>query len=412
MPMNALVFDDSTKVDLPLMTGAAESLGLHVKSTASLKQFLKLSEADDYDVNIVDFKSSRVKPGGRLRDGTDVVALSAAQSRNIPSVLFTNFRPDCERRLEQHDPRLLTTVVSKPKSGRTDDWAVELEKAIRNLKPIPPRDPDALLSVPLDDLATPFFHRSPRVLRALKEVEREELELQVGLELHPYMLPVWRACSSDWLMLQRHNNVVLVVERGSNDSPPSLDAVAISEDRRHSAALVLGRPSVVEEGPAMIECSPDHPKDWRKYPYVSLIVNSGEEREFHLDTGTPTSYISYEFLEKQVSIPAVKPHVAILGDIGGRKDSQHQVPVNVELHVVSSDGNAPMAIKMHAVKGWARRTILNSPCKGLLCPDSRKPQCGRRHGLMGRDVLYGFADGCWLFDPNTGRFSTQNLIDD
>ena len=410
--MNALVFDDSTKVDLPLMTGAAESLGLHVKSTASLEQFLKLSEADDYDVNIVDFKSKRVQPGGCLRDGTDVVALSAAQSRNIPSVLFTNFRPDCERRLEQHDPRLLATVVSKPKSSRTDDWAAELKKAIGSLKPIPPRDPDALLSVPLDRLATPFFRLSLSDLRGLEEAEREELELQAGLELHPHMLPVWRACRSDWLMLQRHGNVILVVERGSNDSPPSLDSVAISEDRRHSVALLLGRPSVVEEGPTAFECSPDHPKDWRRYPYVSLIVNSGEEREFHLDTGTPTSYISYEFLEKQVAIPAIKPHVTILADIGGRKDSQHQVPVNVDLHVVSADGNAPMAIKMHAVKGWARRTVLNSPCKGLLCPKSSKPQCGRRYGLMGRDVLYAFADGGWIFDPKTGRFCTQNHTDD
>jgi hypothetical protein len=120
--MNALVFDDSTKLDLPLMTGAAESLGLHVKSTASLPQFLELSEAGDYDINIVDFKSNQVPPGGCLRDGTDVVALSAAQTRNVPSVLFTNFRPDCESRLAQHDPRLLATVVSKPK--RIELWPV------------------------------------------------------------------------------------------------------------------------------------------------------------------------------------------------------------------------------------------------------------------------------------------------
>ena len=139
---------------------------------------------------------------------------------------------------------------------------------------------------------------------------------------------MWEACAEDWVMLQRVDESILVVDRGNDDALPSIDAVRSLEAERDSAALVMGRPTVLEEGPALVHCTPPQ-KDWRRYPFVQLIVGT-DKRDFHLDTGNPESFISHEFLKRCVAVPTLTPKRTIVTDLRGNQDAQAQIPVDVD----------------------------------------------------------------------------------
>ncbi|MGP8240361.1 MAG: hypothetical protein ACLQQB_01140, partial [Solirubrobacteraceae bacterium] len=315
---------------------------------------------------------------------------------------LTNYAPDCVSRLGECDPRLVATVVEKPASTAPQAWCQTLDRAINVLSSHPDYDHAQLLGVPLVALQSEFFRLSRADLQALGEEARDELETQVSLELHSHLLPMWEACAEDWVMLQRVDESILVVDRGNDDALPSIDAVRSLEAERDSAALVMGRPTVLEEGPALVHCTPPQ-KDWRRYPFVQLIVGT-DKRDFHLDTGNPESFISHEFLKRCVAVPTLTPKRTIVTDLRGNQDAQAQIPVDVDLHVSGSRGNVALSLRLQAVKNWHGARLLNPSCSGQRCPQSSDGQCGRRLGLMGRDMLYAFDRGVWQFDPQTGQF--------
>src|SRR5205823_884407 len=130
-------------------------------------------------------------------------------------------------------------------------------------------------------------------LHALTEEERDALEVQATLELHDKLIDIWDATDADWVKLQRFRDTVLVADRGLDADLPSIEDVWDSEVELDSGALIVGRPVVIEEmaSPGPVVCTPRGHKDWRRYAYVRLIIGR-YDREFHLDTGSPQSYIS------------------------------------------------------------------------------------------------------------------------
>ncbi|HTB70250.1 MAG TPA: hypothetical protein VK707_04660 [Solirubrobacteraceae bacterium] len=403
--MHLLILDDAKTTDLTAMARAARALGHEVSCAVDPDQFLHVAREhrDEIEGYIVDYSvpGSRAIPG--LKDGPDVVALDAAESFAIPTMFLTNYPPDCDRRLGDCDPRLITTVVEKPTSGSREAWAETIRDGIDNLRALGERQRSESLGVEVSKLESEFFRMAPRDLDALDDVSREELEARTAHEIHESLGSLWHACDDDWLMLQAADGVTFVTSRGFDDALPTIDDVRAIEAERESPALVIGRPSLIEETPGLVDCSPSKYKDWRKYPFVKLIVGS-EEREFHLDTGSATSYISREFLQAHVPMPEVKAKSTTLADLGGRAETISEVPIDVSLHVAGPSGNIALSLRLQAIRNWQGVMLLNPPCHRGQCPNSIKPQCGRRLGLIGRDTLYSLESGIWQLDPATGQF--------
>lgn len=399
--MQVLILDDADTA-LRAAADATDSLGHDVEGTTDPAEFRDAARRHQPDIQIVDFSLPEMEEQLGLRDGPELVAVDAAEFGHVPTVFLTDFPPDCTERVAELDPRLLYTIVEKPMETSPEAWREPVRRAIAEIQAQPSFGSKSRLGVSTSALEASFYRLSPSDLHALTEDERDEIETDAVLELHEHLLPVWEACDEDWLMLQRLGETIIVTDRGVDDTLPTEDSVRNVEVMRGSGALVLGRPTVLEET-GVIDCTPrKHDKDWRRYPFVRLIV-AEDERDFHIDTGNPESLISREYLSDNVALPPLRSKRRVVSTPDGVCDVQKQSPVDVDLHVSGPDGNVPVSMRLLAVKDW-HQSNLNAACEGQLCPRSADRQCGRRLGLMGRDLLYRFDSGIWQFDPRSGRF--------
>ena len=399
------IVDDEEDTDLQLAEQAARELGYTVAACGDPGAFRRTRSADRF-IQIVDYALPQIDEPGGLRNGPELVAVMAAESGPTPTVYLTNFPPDCRKRVAELDPRLIHTVVAKPDNPQVADWVERLAPAIDEMRERAGDGPVDPLGVPVKALKARFFHLPARQLHELSEAAREELEAAANLELHDHVVDVWDATSADWIMFQRVGGTVLVMARGEDRNLPTVDELLDVEEDRGWGALVTGRPALVEEisTTELVTCTPLGHKDWRRYPFVRLAIGSFQ-REFHLDTGSHFSFISRELLDDAgIEMPRRKAKSRVVGDLSGRRDALSQLPVEVSLHVDGPRGNVGISLQLQAVKGWQRAKVLNHPCTGQGCPGSSGAQCGRRLGLMGRDLLYELAEGSWRFNPATGQF--------
>ncbi|HEU4461917.1 MAG TPA: response regulator [Solirubrobacterales bacterium] len=386
------------------MEEAASSLGLEVDAVSDPARFRAAAKDHPPDLQIVDHALPNVREAVGLGDGPELVAVTAAESKHVPTVFLTSYKPDCLRRLSSFDPRLVATAVDKPTNPSADSWLSTLREAVDDIQAQPAFEDPEPIGVELDEMESDFFRMSPDDLDGLPEEKRDDVEVKATSEVHSQMSSAWNACDADWLMLQKVDDTVLVTDRGVDADLPTDEVVHGREQERESTALLIGRPTMVEEmssGP--IDCSPDRHKNWRRYPIVRLIVGE-TERAFHMDTGSPESYISREFLADCVTLPKRRPKRTIVSDAAGNEEALSQLPVEVDLHVLGPSGNAEVSMLLQAVKNWRSVRLLNPACRTARCPDSEQGQCGHRLGLMGRDMLYGFGEGVWQFDPRSGQF--------
>jgi FixJ family two-component response regulator len=403
--MNVLILDDAERTDLVFMEKAAAALGFDVQATSDPAVFRAAARDRKADIQIVDVKFPELKQRVGCSNGPELVALAAAENTHVPTVFLTNFKGDCDRLVSGLDPRLIATTIEKPASASPTDWRDRLDEAIATIKAKPDFDQPKQLGVQVSQLASSFFRLSPREAQALSEGELDELEIDTTKELHPHMKSAWEVCDADWMMLQRIDGSVLVTDRGHDKEIPSLKLIRHAETDRDSPALIIGRPRVIEEmnPTAPVDCTPSsNHRDWRRFPFVRLIVGS-EAREFHLDTGSCDSYISREFLDSAMSIPSGPSKKTVVSDLDGKEEVLNQLPVYVELHVSGPQGNTALSVLLQAVKNWQRLMLLNPKCRSARCPGSAKGQCGRRMGLIGRDILYSVEGAVWHFDSRTGQ---------
>lgn len=405
--MKVLILDDAEETDLAIAEKATTDLGYAVDGTPDPARFRVIAREERVDLQIVDHSLSNAEERVGLRDGPEVVAVTAAEAGLVPTIFLTNWGADCARRMAELDPRLVYIIVEKPTSLDFEDWKDKIRHAIHELESQPaPRAPEPL-GILVADMDSEFFRVSAQVLHTLTEDDRDSLEARANLELHDRVLPVWAATDADWLMLQRIGDTVLVTDRGSDDALPTVDAVFDAEEDRGWGALIMGRPTIVEEtlSVGLVDCSPPNAhRDWRRYTYVRLSVGD-HQREFHLDTGSPASFISRELLdEASFATPRLKAKSSQVRDLGGRKEVLFQLPIDVLLHVDGPEGNVALSARLQAVKNWKAVTMLNPRCSGQRCPASQNGQCGRRLGLMGRDLLYHLPNGVWQFQPRSGQF--------
>jgi CheY-like chemotaxis protein len=404
LAVNVLILDDKKDSDLALMRDAAIELGHQVTSTDDPAEFLSASETKHPDLLIVDHNLPGIEQQVGMRDGLELVALSAARSAHVPSVLFTNYTGDCSQRLSEFDPRLMATMVQKPLGHSKQDWLHKLGAAINSVtSDVAPKHPPRL-GVPVAELNSSFFKLSPSELHTLSEQGREELEIEASDELHPLLTSAWEACEDDWLMVLRIGGTVMIVDRGLDATLPTIDSIRETELDRTSGILTIGRPMFLEETGVLTptDCTPAPPRNWARYPHVRLIVGP-HERDFHLDTGSARSYISHDFVVDALQVPLRNPKPSKIWNLGSSVTRMQQ-PVDLDLHVVGPKGNVRLSLTMHAVRRWRSFKMINPPCIGQACPDSFKDQCGRRLGLLGRDLLYSVPEGDWAFDTESGQF--------
>jgi CheY-like chemotaxis protein len=406
--MNALILDNRS-TNLKRISSAAEELGHTVCSTVDPQEFLDIARRRDHDLQIVDFKLEGIEQQVGMRDGLELVAVSAAESIHIPTVFFTNWRGDAVDRLSEFDPRLVATMMQKPVGHDQIDWREKLGHAINDLAAEPSFEHPDQIGLPTADTRSRFFLLPVPELHALGEDSRDRLEIEATDELHRYLDSAWMVCEDDWLMISRVDDAILIVDRGSDRDLPTVEEIRDMEAEREAGILTIGRPTFLEEiGSRPVSCTPREPRNWRKYPYVTLIVGGETEREFHLDTGAPGSYISREFVLEATDATLRNPKPGKISNLGKSETRQKQ-PVDLPLHVVGPEGNFFVSLTMQAVKNWHEFEMLNPQCPSQRCPQSAEGQCGRRIGLLGRDLLYGLEEGTWQFDPATGQFFALGL---
>ena len=401
--VEALILDNKS-ANLRQMCSAARELGHTVRATGDPREFLDLARRRHPDLQIVDFRLEGIEQQVGIRDGLELVAVSAAESAHIPTVFFTNWRGDAEGRLGEFDPRLVATMMQKPLGDAQGDWRENLAQAIHNLTTVPSYGHPDQIGLAATEMSARFFSCPVSELHELDEDARDDLEIEATEELLPYLESAWPVCEDDWLMISRVDDAILVVDRGPNRDLPTVDEVRDMEADRDAGVLTVGRPTFLEEvGGPPVDCTPGEPRDWRRYPYVSLILGGQTEREFHLDTGAPRSYISREFILEATGVVLKNPSPGKISNFGESVVKQKQV-VELPLHIAGPHGNFSLSLPMEAVKNWHEFEMLNPGCSGARCPRSDQGQCGRRLGLIGRDLLYELESGVWNFDPATGQF--------
>jgi len=401
--VEALILDNKS-ANLRQMCSAAKELGHTVCATGDPREFLDLARRCGHDLQIVDFKLEGIEEQVGIRDGLELVAVSAAESKHIPTVFFTNWSGDAEGRLREFDPRLVATMMQKPLGDAQGDWREKLARAIHNLATAPSFEHPEQIGLAASEMRSRFFSCPVSELHELGEAARDVIEIEATEELLPYLESAWPACEDDWLMVSRVDDAILVVDRGPDRDLPTVDEVRDMEAEREAGILTVGRPSFLEEaGGAPIACTPGEPRNWRRYPFVSLILGGRTEREFHLDTGAPRSYISREFVLETTDVVLKNPSPGQISNFGESVVRQKQ-SVELPLHIAGPHGNFSLSLTMEAVKNWHEFEMLNPWCSGARCPQSDRGQCGRRLGLIGRDLLYGLESGVWQFDPATGQF--------
>jgi hypothetical protein len=360
---------------------------------------------DPPDAQLVDFRLDHANASTGERDGSEIVAVSAAEVAPIPTVFLTNFGSDCDKRLRECDPRIPAEIVEKPTLNSPSAWVDVLRPALGPLTGLPPSERTEPLGVAVDQLNSNFFRLTPPSRRALEGQASEIMEIEATLETAAPLSSAWESCDADWMILQRIDDVILVTDRGRDSDLPNKALVYQSELELESPALIVGRPSTVEEitEDTVIDCSPGHPRDWRRYPVVRLLIGS-EERDFHLDTGSAQSYISGKLLSDttHVDIDSMDAKKTLKYDVNGQAHVLAELPITVPLHVTGPNGHAHLTASFQVIKDWQTAHI-NPVCLAGKCPGSRDGQCSRRLGLIGRDLLYEL-DGIWEFDPASGRF--------
>jgi CheY-like chemotaxis protein len=401
--VEALILDNKS-ANLRQMCSAAEELGHTVSATGDPREFLDLARRRQPDLQIVDFKLDGIEQQVGIRDGLELVAVSAAESVHVPTIFFTNFSADAEGRLGEFDPRLVATMIQKPVGDAQGDWREKLAKAIHHLAAAPSFNHPEPIGLSPPEMRSRFFFCPVSELHCLSEDARDELEIEVTEELLPYLESAWPACEDDWLMVSRVDDAILVVDRGADRDLPTVEEVRDMEAERDAGILTVGRPTFLEEaGGGPVSCTPKEPRNWRRYPYVSLILGGQTEREFHLDTGAPRSYISREFVLEATDVILKNPSPGRISNFGESVVRQKQ-SVKLPLHIAGPHGNFSLSLSMEAIKNWHEFEMLNPWCSGERCPRSNQGQCGRRLGLIGRDLLYELQSGVWQFDPATGQF--------
>jgi CheY-like chemotaxis protein len=411
--MHIAILDDDRDTALGVAVEALRHLGHTVDAFSDPADYYRSVLAGGFDMQVVDCKLPNAQESVGLHDGPAVVAFTAASGGNLPTVFLTNFGRDAEDRMKEFDPRLVYTVHEKPTEHDLATWSHAIDHAIEAVTSKAPEYMPESLGVSAMGLANEFFQLKTADLERLSEDERDDLEGQATIELADQLNPIWAACDSDWLKLQRFGEAVLVVDRGMDAGLPSLDDLEASERSYDAGGLIVGRPLIIEEfssgatGPRhLIDCSPEGGgKDWARYPFVRLTV--GEvEREFHLDTGNPLSLVARDLLlQAGVALPRRGYKNVTVQDLAGQGDTQKHLPVVTPVSIDGPDGNVELHIELQAVKRWERTVnVLNRPCDKQRCPGSRDRQCARRLGLMGRDLLYELDSGAWLLLPQNGQF--------
>ncbi|MGH3427016.1 MAG: hypothetical protein ACRDQZ_05535, partial [Mycobacteriales bacterium] len=211
--MDLLILDDA-EADLATMVKAADTLGHDVDSVTTSGEFREAARSHPHDVQVVDYD---------LPDctGPELVAVTGAKARNVPTIFLTNYKPDCEQDLADLDPRLIATTVAKPPGMSPPAWKRRLSDALDDLMSKPNFDQPEPIGVPTDDLRSDFFSIVPGQLDSLADQQRDPLEDEICTELHPHLLTAWEACDDDWLMMQCVDDTVLITERGIDDELPS-----------------------------------------------------------------------------------------------------------------------------------------------------------------------------------------------
>lgn len=389
-----------------------------VITCASVEGFLDVVREDVPDLAIIDFRlESAVAAGGRVdrRGGIEAAQEMAASVGSIPVLFlseYTGYSP-----ANRLDPAVPYDVLLKPHTiGQAwegfDQFVDELESALDGAQPVgvrpssPPR-------------SSRFFALSPEDYGRLALDEQLALRREAITECWDELAEIFARTDAEWLVTLGES-LILVRWGDLDDEYPDAAELEIVQATWGTVPLLVSRPvevGVIGEtgGCEWLACSYTADRSLRqvdRIPGIQLSL-AGQLTSFHLDTGSVVSFIDYDyFVEKAV--------VAKLGNSlswwpmqlsigpGGRPNLvDYSLPKLNDVEAAALDGYESIHFRPRAVRGWLN-TALARLCPGGKCDRSVEVPgkgywCGRRRGLIGRDLLRLNSDIAIVMDAETQR---------
>lgn len=414
--MKILWFDDmlSERSYGELRDALAWVAGESIDTVTTESVFWKQLQSSKYDLFVLDFQLPS-------KTGVEVAQKVLSILGGVPILFLSEFTSKYHPTANL-DPRARTETLFKPLTGleawRDQQLRPTVERLTTDLSPWLPLASSKVEAWPgeLSDI---------EAFNGLSMDDQLQLSSTAAQALAPLTQAVFNKSDADFLVVV--GPLPKIVRWGGIDEePPSEIVMQQIETRNESIPVVLYRSVEVGEIPgdddSWPSCSFASDKNQRKvdvYPTLALEIK-GEVAEYHLDTGSIASFLSYEdCLQHRIVEPSSSSrqwsHLPMTSLSSTGTTFLKVMSQPVEAQARSMDGYQAIVFKPKIVKDW-RETRLARMCPNGKCPRSelipgRGHWCGSRWGLVGRDILR-LNELCLVLDGKAQRTFVLSKLDD
>lgn len=320
----------------------------------------------------------------------------------IPVVIVTRF-PQRVVNAEELDPRLPFSVLVKPTLvARADEWLATHRSQLESLAASCAGLKDlSAVAIPYVSVSEDLFGPPVTEVRVLPSEQLMSLRLAAYLNLEEWIAEVFRECQAGWVAIVRNGGLLQVGAWGAPFSrTPDAQWVRGLEGETGHSVLVVSRPPRIDEVGLGSSDGPHEDGCWNEcafgdldtdvYPSMQVEV-AGRAVDLHFDTGSVSSFLDFRISGHQGredEVLWVFSRMSVRGITGPYSYCQAE---DDEYSILEGNGISKLRIPFQLVAAWDT-VPLALDCRLGRCPDSveiglGKYQCGKRSGLIGRDVL-------------------------
>ncbi len=294
------------------------------------------------------------------------------------------------------DPRVPVAVLDKPtRSKGVGPWVTKnLMPTILELTRNGVEIGSVGLTLPVKGDGLKLFELSTDEALRASDTQIRSLRRDAYLAVEPWVNGIFEASSAQWIAIACSEHTLLVARWGDEMSTLSQAEVHQLELGSGHPVMVVGRP------PQMEEISTGH---WNEcqfgdltndlYPSISIEIN-GVERGFHFDTGSSQSFVAFDLVEGDQSVGSYRSlpwEYSRMNARGRSAPFEYARSPLTMFRVPQGDGSVELIIPFHLVLDW-RETPISLECEKGECVGSIPLVggafvCGKRSGLIGRDIL-------------------------
>lgn len=400
-PLDLAYVDDEIDQGVPIeIVKALETLGHSVspfKDGYSLLDAMRSGFAPDVIIADWELHSDEDSTHVGLNSALDVARDALREFGIVPIVVVTRFRG----RVRLHgnlDPRCPTALLDKPASTSAVQRWVEgsLASELHRLVGQPSELHHQQASISALDPDLDFFDADPAALSSSgEEASTRSLRKRAFLATEQWTTQIFEGTRARWLAIARSEDDLVIARWGLDEDPTmTLGEVRRLESLTEHPVLVVSRPPRLEEidTESWVECSYGEVSN-DLYPSIGIELDDGDHG-FHFDTGAVRSFIDYELLRGRRGVGGYSDLVWTVSrmSIRGRSQAYEYADCPTpEFTCPNGDGGENIVIPFQMVTDWSDAPV-SLVCRQGACERSVQVGdaqflCGRRRGLIGRDIL-------------------------